>query len=190
MFSHVLKQGRNFFVVQGVLAVVAAVVMVVWPAQSTTVIALVFAAWMVVDGVISVGSWLRSRVAFFLVKGVFQILLGVVVALAPAVFAGLIVGLLSFVALLVGVFVTLIGLTVRQAGVRSWWAFVLVGVLGVVVGLFFVVFPQQSLIAVLVLVSAVLLVVGVVNLAIAFSLGRQANVVKEAESRFNEPGTP
>lgn len=185
MLSQVLRQGRNIFATQGVLAVLAGVAILVWPEHSLTVVAYVFAGWLLLDGVVAIIMWARTRALpgaqFSLVRGIVELLLGVLVALTPQIFAAFIVGILSFLTLIVGMILVSLGLGLRRAWLPQWWVFVLVGALMAVGGVLIMVFPRESIFALLTFVSVVLLVVGAAFLALAFKLGSKAHTLAEFE---------
>ena len=55
------RRARNGLVIQGVLALLIGVIMVVWPGASLQVFAWLMAAWLIVNGILGLGAWLRGR---------------------------------------------------------------------------------------------------------------------------------
>ena len=89
-----LRRMRTTIVVQGVLSVLAGLVMAVWPDIALLVLVLLLAAWLIADGLIAIARWIgargRSTSSWPLLRGGLALLTGVIVLLLPRESAGVI----------------------------------------------------------------------------------------------------
>ena len=191
MLSLIYRQARNFFLAQGIFAVLAGLAILVWPGQSFVVVAYIFAGWLIADGVFSCFLWLRARrvpgAQLSMGKGIIQIILGIIIAMLHGVFASIILVIVSLAVFLIGAGLLMTGLVIKPTGNRSWIAFVVCGVLAFVGSVMIMVFPRESTLALLTLVSVVLLLVGAACLALGFKFGNTAQNLEDRERAYSNP---
>lgn len=186
------RRARNGLVTQGVLALLIGVMMVIWPGASLQVFAWLMAAWLIVNGALGLGAWLRGRATGYrggtamAVAGVLSLILGVIVLLLPetAVFA--IVMFIAFWALLLGLMQIFGAFAFRRFSARSWWIMLMSGIAGVAVGLVLIVNPAAGAVSLLWLIAAFLMLAGVIAIVLGLRIGRA--VLPTASARFGRAG--
>ena len=107
----------------------------------------------------------------FLLRGVLGIIFGVVVILFPGI------GLVAVVALfaawaLIGGISSLIGAW-RSRGQKEWWVGILEGLVGIVAGIVAILLPPAAALALLFVVAAWAIVIGVLQIWMAIRLREQ-----------------
>ncbi|EFG47933.1 hypothetical protein HMPREF0183_0826 [Brevibacterium mcbrellneri ATCC 49030] len=191
MLSLIYRQARNFFLAQGIFAVLAGLAILVWPGQSFVIVAYIFAGWLIADGVFSCFLWLRARrvpgAQLSMGKGLIQIILGVIIAMLPGVFASIILVIVSLAVFLIGMGLLTTGLVIKPTGNRTWVAFVVCGVLAFAGSVMIVVFPRESTLALLTVVATVLIFVGATCLALGFKFGKSAQALADRERAYSNP---
>ena len=131
--------------VRGVLAVVFGILALSWPGITLWVLALVYGAYALADGVFALtaaiaGTAARRPWGMLLLEGIVGILIGLFAVLwTPAVAAAL-AYLVAFWAVVTGILEVLAAIRLRQH-ITSEWALVVGGVLSVLLGVFLVVWP-------------------------------------------------
>ena len=191
MFSLIYRQARNFFLAQGIFALLAGLAILVWPGQSFVVVAYIFAGWLLADGLFSIFLWWRARRVpgsqLSVGKGIIQIFLGIIIAMLPGVFASIILVIVSLAVFLIGAGLLMTGLFLKPTGNRSWIAFVVCGVLAFVGSVMIMVFPRESTLALLTVVATILLFVGVACVALGFKFGNTAQNLEDRERAYSNP---
>ena len=108
----------------------------------------------------------------FLLRGVLAIAFGVVAFLAPGLGIGVLVGVFAAYAIVDGVGSLIAGISGRGTD-RNWWLELLEGVVGVIAGVFAIVFPQIAAEALVLVIAAWSIVTGVVEIVTAIRLREQ-----------------
>ena len=186
------RRARNGLVIQGVLALLIGVIMVIWPGASLQVFAWLMAAWLIVNGILGLGAWLRGRttggrgggaMAF---AGILSLILGIIVLLLPetAVFA--IVLFIAFWALVLGLMQIFGALAFRRMGARSWWVMLISGIAGLAIGLVLIINPAAGAVSLLWLIAAFLMLAGVIAIVLGLRIGRAT--LPAASARFGPTG--
>ena len=182
LVTNLQRQGRNFFIVQGLLALVAGLAIVAWPGPSLAVITVIFAAWIAVDGIFAIISGLRHRAqyragqtpipptGFNIARGIIQFLFALLIGAAPAIFAALLLFVIAALALIIGFFNLTAAWTIRALDLRNWWVFLITGLVAVAVGVLIIVFPRESIISILWLVGVMAIAQGIAFLIFGFKL--------------------
>lgn len=170
------RRARRTLTIQGVLALLVGTVMIVWPGASLQVFAWLVGAWLIINGVLGLGGWLRARAAgggsAMLLAGVLSLALGIIVMLLPetAVFA--LVAFIAFWALILGVVQIFGAFAFRNMGARSWWVMLLSGLAGLAIGLVLILNPAAGAVSLLWLVAGFLLLAGVAAIVLGVRIGR------------------
>ena len=159
--------------------------------RSFVVVAYIFAGWLIADGVFSCFLWLRARrvpgAQLSMGKGIIQIILGIIIAMMPGIFASIILVIVSLAVFLIAMGLLTTGLVIKPTGNRTWIAFVICGVLAFAGSVMIVVFPRESTLALLTVVATVLIFVGAACLALGFKFGKSAQAVAERERAYSNP---
>jgi uncharacterized membrane protein HdeD (DUF308 family) len=108
----------------------------------------------------------------FILRGVLAILFGVIAFISPPVTIAALVLLFGAWALVDGIFDIVAAIRHRTMD-RSWWLTILEGIVGIVVGLLALAFPDIAAGALLLLISAWSIVTGVIEIVLAIRLREQ-----------------
>ena len=171
-----LARMRTTVIVQGVLSVLAGLLMAVFPDFALLVIVVLCAAWLLADGVLALlrlaSRRSGSRSGWPLARGLLAIGLGVLVLLLPRESAAVIAVIAGLWAFLLGGLAVLGALALRRLGGSLWWGLLLLGGFGLVLGAVLLLDPAAGIGAVLWLVAAFLILQGVAAILLGVRLGR------------------
>ena len=163
---------------RGVLAIAFAVVILIWPDIGLTVLIALFGAFALVSGVASIvgafsASLERSRRAWLVFDGLLGVVVGIVVFVWPDLSAlGLLYAIAAW-AIASGILELALAFALPFSGGRSL-LLVLEAVLSVAFGVIMFWHPGAGALALLALVAAFALVIGVMQIAFAIELRRVA----------------
>lgn len=164
---------------RGVLALLFGVLALVWPGVTVLALALLFAAYAVVDGIGMVVSGLsrgdRGRRWSYVLAGVVGIVAGLLAALWPAVTALALVLLAGVWAIVTGVLEIVAAVRLRRE-LTGEWVPALLGALSVVAGVLILVRPDLGALALATVLGVYALLAGVVLLVAAWRV-RKAPLV-------------
>jgi uncharacterized membrane protein HdeD (DUF308 family) len=164
---------------RGVLALIFGVLALVWPGVTVLALALLFAAYAVVDGVGMTVSGLSrgapGRRWPYVLAGIVGIVAGVLAALWPAVTALALVLLAGVWAIVTGVLEIVAAVRLRRE-LTGEWVLALLGALSVVAGVLILVRPDIGALALATVLGVYALLAGVVLLVAAWRV-RKAPLV-------------
>ena len=176
-----LKQGWWALLIGGIALVVFGVLAFVWPMATLLVLALFFAASILIDGVFTVVGALRARDHannwwLWLLLGILGVVAGAIGLLAPATAAAVLVLLLAAYAIATGILMIWMGVKLRKEITREW-LLILAGVVSVIFGAVIVWQPLAGLLGLVWAIGVWAILVGVLKIALAF---RARHFVREA----------
>lgn len=163
---------RNWwlFIVHGIVAIVFGVLAIFWPGLTLGVLVILFGAWALVDGVIGIVSAFRSREGMqwsLLLWGIVGIAAGIAAFVWPGLTALALVFLIGAWAIVTGVAQIGSAIALRRE-INDEWLLILVGVLSIVAGVLFFLFPGAGALSVVWLIGAYAIARGIVELAAGF----------------------
>ncbi|WP_414120828.1 HdeD family acid-resistance protein [Corynebacterium nuruki] len=177
LFDQLKKNGFQFLLWRGIVAVIAGILFLVWPFGSATVFGIFIGAWLVIDGLVTSGLSFDLRRAgapwgWTLTDGIIGVIAGVLVILFPASFAVVSAFfILGFMALGL-VFQGVLQLSV-PAALRSGWS-VTAGIinilLGVVLGALAITNPVDNVWSLAWLAGIAALVIGIFLIWLSFKV--------------------
>ena len=159
---------------RGIASILFGVLAFVWPGLTVFWLVLLFAAYAIVDGVIALwaaftGPGVMAPRWWLIVIGLLGIAAGVVTFMYPAMTA---IVLLYFIAgwiIASGVF-TIAGAVALRKEIEGEWWLILNGALSILIGLFMFFQPGAGALALIWLIGAYALIVGVTLVMLAFKL--------------------
>jgi uncharacterized membrane protein HdeD (DUF308 family) len=168
-----MKREIWLLVLRGVVAIAFGVLAILWPGVTLLALALLFGAYVLVDGVLTmIGAFRRrdgatQRTAYILI-GLLSIAAGAVALLWPGVTALVLV-------VLVGAWAVVTGLLAIVAATRApnGWLPIVVGVASIVAGILIFMNPRAGAFALALLIGVYAIVAGVLRLAESWRLARQ-----------------
>ena len=166
---------------RGIASILFGVLAFVWPGLTVFWLVLLFAAYAIVDGVIALwaaatGPGVMAPRWWLVVIGLLGIAAGVVTFMYPAMTA---IVLLYFIAgwmIASGVF-TIVGAIMLRKEIEGEWWLILNGALSILIGLFMFFQPGAGALALIWLIGAYALIVGVTLVMLAFKLKKSQAVL-------------
>jgi len=165
---------RHWWVIglRGLAAILFGVLAFVWPGMTLAVLVLLFGAYALVDGVLTLIAAFRGGVQHrivMLVEGVVSVLAGLAAFVWPGLTALVLLYIIAFWAIVTGVLEIVAAIRVRRA-ISNELGLVIGGVLSVVFGVVLLVAPGAGVLAVIFLIGAYAVVFGIALLGLAWRL--------------------
>jgi uncharacterized membrane protein HdeD (DUF308 family) len=174
------KRSWWVFLIGGIAAVVFGIIAFLNPPAALLVIALFFAAAVLVDGVVNVWGAVTNREKdgwwILLLLGVLGVLVGGYALFNPPVAIGAFVYLVAFMAIFLGVFTLLLGYRIRQTTEREWILY-LTGGLSVLFGVLIAFNPFAGSVSVVWMIATWAIVIGALRIAFALKVRKFADNV-------------
>jgi uncharacterized membrane protein HdeD (DUF308 family) len=170
------------FVVRGIAAILFGVLTFLWPGITLTALVLLFGAYALIDGVLSIVAAVsnergRERWWTLVLQGVFGILAAGVTVAFPGLAALALLYLIAAWALVTGAFAVAAAIRLRKTLEREW-LLALGGVLSMVFGILLMIFPGAGALALVLWIGAYMFVAGGVLVILGLKLrtwGRTPN---------------
>ena len=183
--AHVLcKRTWWVFLVGGIASVLFGLLAFVNPGVALFVLAMFFAASVLVDGAFSIAGSIQNREKdgwwIILLIGVLGLLVGGYALMNPPVSILAFIYIVAFQAILVGVFLVMLGYKVRQATTREWILY-LTGGLSILFGILVVANPIAGSLSIVYMIAAWAIIVGALKIAFGF---RIKNLPERVGDRF------
>ncbi|MGO3022374.1 MAG: HdeD family acid-resistance protein [Brevibacterium sp.] len=168
-----LKRTGRTVIVNGVIALVMGALMMVWPGTSAEVVVRIFACWLAVIAISSlVFAPPGGRTGSMVTRAVLLILLGVLIFFTPMLFASMVTVLTGFAIIFFSFLALTMSFFIRRMGVRAWWALTVIGVLGIILGGFFLFAPGAGVTALIFTLAGFIILVGIALIALGRRLRR------------------
>jgi uncharacterized membrane protein HdeD (DUF308 family) len=170
MIAEVLARNWWLLAVRGALAILFGAFAIVWPVQTIVVLALLFGAYMLIDGLVVgfYGVW-GHRAWWLVVQGVLGVAIGIVTLLIPSITIFVLIYLIAFWAILRGV--AEIVMATRLGGMVSRELLLIgAGALSVLFGIAVVFFPSAGMVAIVWVIGLYAIFLGILMLAAAFRI--------------------
>lgn len=156
--------------VRGILGILFGIVALVNPGVTLLSLALVFGAYVFIDGVFAIVSALGHvgrEAVWYVLEGILGIAVGIAAFLYPGIAAQALVFLVGFWAILTGIFEVVAGF---ELPISRDWLLMLAGVASILFGVLVFVNPGSGALAVVWLIGIYALVFGVTMLAFGIRL--------------------
>ena len=165
---------RHWWVIglRGLAAILFGVLAFVWPGMTLAVLVLLFGAYALVDGVLTLVAAFRGGVQHrivMVVEGVVSVLAGLAAFVWPGLTALVLLYIIAFWAIVTGVLEIVAAIRVRRA-ISNELGLVIGGVLSVVFGVVLLIAPGAGALAVIFLIGAYAVVFGIALLGLAWRL--------------------
>jgi uncharacterized membrane protein HdeD (DUF308 family) len=159
---------------RGVLAVIFGILVFAWPGISLAVLVLFFGANALIDGVLAIVAAVRGSVSGarwwgMLLQGILGIATGIITFVWPGLTALVLLYFIAAWAIVIGVFEIAAAIRLRKE-IQGEWLLALRGVLAIVFGVILFANPGAGALAVVWLIGAFSIALGVLNLVLAFRL--------------------
>ncbi len=175
------------FLVRGMIAILFGVMAFTWPDQTKLALVLVFGAFVLIDGVITVSAGIAFHDYFkrwwaLVLEGVSGILIGVVTFFWPNITAIALLYFIAVWAIVTGIFKIVAAIELRNV-IKGEWAMILSGLLSALFGTLLIVFPAAGAVSLVWLFGFYALIFGTSESILAFrlqSLGRNFKAIQDS----------
>jgi uncharacterized membrane protein HdeD (DUF308 family) len=175
------------WVLRGLAAVLLGVAAFAWPEMALTALVLLYGAYALIDGLLNAVSALAGRTAVrrwwvLLLQGLAGIAVGVLAFAWPEITALALVFLIAGRAIVVGLLEILMAIWLRKE-MPAEWLLALGGIASLVLGLWLAIAPGAGALALLWLIAAFALLIGVLSIVWGFRLRRLARSIERLVER-------
>jgi uncharacterized membrane protein HdeD (DUF308 family) len=175
---------RNWWAVllRGILAILLGVLTLVLPAVSLASLVLLFAIYMLADGVLGIVSAIRAarqheRWGWLVLEGLLDIAAGIAALVWPGLTIIVFVALVAAWAIITGI--ALVAATFRLNRQHGRWLMALAGVLSVIWGILLVIAPVGGALVLMLWIGAYALVFGITLVVLAIRLRSRHNTAPQ-----------
>ncbi len=174
-----LFQNRWLLGLRGVLAIIFGVLAFIWPGMTALVLVFLFAAYAILDGILTIAASVRSRVAndrwwVMLLEGIVDIAAGVIAFLFPGLAAIVLVFMIAIWAIITGLLELVTAIRLRRE-ITNEWALGLAGVVSIILGVIMIVNPGAGLIGLVWAIAGYAIIFGILMIVLAIRAGRFAD---------------
>lgn len=171
---HMLAQNWWAVLLRGIAGILFGVATFFAPAISLAALVLLFGAYALVDGVLTLISALRNRSTHeswwvLLLEGLTGIIAGILTFVWPGITALALLYVIAAWALITGALEIAVAIRLRKV-IDHEWLLVLSGIASIVLGVLLAIFPGAGALAVVLWIGAYALVFGVLLVALGFRL--------------------
>jgi uncharacterized membrane protein HdeD (DUF308 family) len=167
---------RNWWslVIRGIAGIIFGILTFVWPGMTVTALVFLFAAYALVDGVVSLVGAVRAAEAHdrwgaLLLEGIVGIAAAIATILWPGITALSLVFVIAAWAIITGVAEIAAAVRLRKH-IHGEWLLALAGILSILFGVFVVAMPIAGALVIAIWIGAYALVFGVTLVALGFRL--------------------
>jgi uncharacterized membrane protein HdeD (DUF308 family) len=159
---------------RGICGVVFGILAFVWPGLTLLSLVLLYGAYALVDGILSIGCGVAGRAAtrswwVMIIVGLLGVAAGIVTFMYPGITAIVLLVIIAFAAIVRGVFEIAAGIRLRKEIEGEFWL-ILGGVLSIVFGVFLLLRPGVGALAVVWLIGGYAIVFGIIAMMLSFRL--------------------
>jgi uncharacterized membrane protein HdeD (DUF308 family) len=176
------------FLLGGIAAVVFGILAFINPGVALAVLALYFAAWVLVDGVVNIVGAFQNRDkdgwVWLLLMGILGVIVGAYALLNPPVSMVAFLYVVSFMAILLGISLIALGRKLREE-LESEWLLYLTGALSILFGALIAFQPASAAASVVYMIATWAIVIGLLRIFFAFFI---KNLKEDVGDRLREGG--
>jgi uncharacterized membrane protein HdeD (DUF308 family) len=170
------------FLVGGIAAVIFGILAFMQPASALLVLAIYFAAMVLVDGAVNAWGAITNRDkdgwVIMLLLGVIGVVAGGYALLHPALSVAAFILVVAFTAILFGVLLLSLGFKIRKESEREWILY-LNGALSVLFGILIVARPAEGSVTIIYLIAFWAILLGALKIWFAFKVKNLPDAVGE-----------
>ncbi|NUO56297.1 MAG: hypothetical protein HOV71_16595 [Hamadaea sp.] len=182
--SAILSTWRQMSLIGGVVAILLGIVLLIWPDRTLLVLAALLGIWLVILGIVRLADALTGRELGGASRG-FSALAGVIYVIAGIVVLANLHASLKFIALLIGLIWIFSGVSeiisgfTRVRGRGAKIGAILLGLINVALGVVVLFWPGITLIVLVWITAIWLIIIGLVQLYIAWQAGKAAKAADD-----------
>lgn len=179
-----LKGGWWLIVLRGIAAVLFGILAFVWPGITAQVLVLLFGAYSLVNGIITLSLAIRAPkgtpgTGTLVLLGLIGIAAGIVTFFYPGITAISLLAVIASWAILTGIFEVVVAIKLRKQ-VSNEWVLIVSGVLSVVFGVLVIATPNAGALSIIWLIGIYAILFGIMMLTLAFKLKGMVSQVQAA----------
>lgn len=157
---------------RGVLALAFGILAFIWPSLTLAALVALFAAYVLISGVVSILGAIKNRKAdrewwLVLILGLVSVAAGAISIMQPALTALVLVLVMGANALVTGVLDIAVAIRLRKT-IEGEWLLIAAGIASIVFGILVFLFPGAGALALVWLISAHAIATGILLLGLAF----------------------
>ncbi|HVD00088.1 MAG TPA: DUF308 domain-containing protein [Candidatus Dormibacteraeota bacterium] len=169
MVTHVAARHWWMFAIRGGLAILFGLLALIWPLATILALALLFGAYMLIDGVLAGWYGVRERRGWWIVQGIVGLAVGAVAILLPGITAIALLYLIALWAIVRGIAELIIAVGLLRL-IGQGWLLATAGAVSIVFGVLAAFFPAAGIFAIIWLIGLYAIVLGVLLAANAIHL--------------------
>jgi len=174
---HSLSRNWGWILLRGVLAILFGLAAFAWPLLTLKVLILLYGAYVLADGIMAIvaamqGGELAPR-WWLAVVGVLGVAAGVILFLRPGFGGFALLMIIGIMAIVRGIFEIVGAISVRKQ-ITGEWLLILGGIASILFGLVVLIFPGAGALAMVWLIAAYSVTIGILFCALAFRLRSHA----------------
>jgi uncharacterized membrane protein HdeD (DUF308 family) len=171
--------------VRGIILVLLGIAMFAWPKATLLVFVVLFAAYLFVDGVMSIIQGFSQRrtgepSGWSFASGILAIAFGIAVLAWPDTIGKVLMVLIGIWAILAGITGIAAGFRAKQAPGSGWAWILALGILALIFGIALIANPAAGILSILWLVAIWAIMSGIVMIIASFFVKKVGNAVVEA----------
>ena len=164
---------------RGLIAILFGVIAIVWPGPTVAVLVILLGAFALVEGVTNIVAGVRVREGWATAEGIISVIVGIVIVVWPAITALALLYVIAAWAIITGIVRIVAAIQLRRV-IRNEWLLAGSGLASVIFGVIAAIFPGAGILALIWLLGAWLIVLGVILIAFALSLRQLAHNLTRA----------
>jgi uncharacterized membrane protein HdeD (DUF308 family) len=173
-----LYQNRWLLGLRGILAIVFGVLAFIWPGSTALVLVFLFAAYAILDGLLTLVVSVRNREAndrwwVLLLEGIVDIAAGVIAFLFPGLAAIVLVFMIAIWAIITGLLELVTAIRLRRE-ITNEWALGLAGFVSILLGVIMIISPGAGLIGLVWAIAGYAIIFGILMIILAVRAGQLA----------------
>src|SRR6266851_1987200 len=157
---------------RGVIAVLLGVIAIVWPGPTVAVLVILLGA--LAEGAANIVAGVRGRESWAIAEGIISVVVGIVIVVWPAITALALLYVVAAWAIITGIVRIVAAIQLRRV-IRNEWLLAGSGLASIIFGVIAAVFPGAGILAIIWLLGAWLIVLGVILIAFALSIRQLAH---------------
>lgn len=177
-YDSLRKGARTALIIQGILSIIMGALFIAMPGVTALVFGLMFAIWIAAGGVMSlIGHFSRDkehRSGWTLAGAILSIIAGIIAFSLPGAATLALAFVVGFWALLAGISGIASSFALRRMGAQHWWLMLINGIVGVLVGIVFVVSPAGALVSLAWVIGVFAVVDGVAEIILGIRMRKPA----------------
>jgi len=169
-----LSKNWWYVTIRGAAAIVFGLLALIWPDITLTALVLLFGAYSLVDGALTLGSAFGRRGeggnrAWLILSGIAGIGIGIITFVWPDVTTLALLALIAAWAIVTGVLDVMTAIRLRRE-IEGEWMYIVSGVLSVIFGLLLIIFPAGGALALIILIGSFAIVYGLFLVVLSLRL--------------------